>query len=188
MKQKLIIFLVFLLLVSVFVNVRFLVGRSNFVHKKSVPYLLKGEKLGELNLIDLKGQIFINTFLEDKDITLLYIFSRPCSICNKNINQWNKIVKILKGQINVLGIISDSSSEDLEPFRNENRFGYKIYTTVDSTKFKNDFRIILPYAQTLIFKNNVLKKTYIGELSGEQTIQIIEYIKAFKNKRSLYEK
>lgn len=67
--------------------------RLNQETKANLPYLLIGEKINYFDLLDKDAnQISVSAFKSDRPV-MIFIFSRPCSPCDKNIvigRKWRK--------------------------------------------------------------------------------------------------
>lgn len=69
--------------------------------KKKMPLLIIGEKIDYFDLIGAEGNAIDNNFLKKSPYSLVFIFERPCSKCNKNIAYWKKVKSLIKDRIPV---------------------------------------------------------------------------------------
>jgi hypothetical protein len=144
--------------------------------KANLPYLLIGEKIEYFDLLDENaGPINVSAFDGDRP-ALIFIFSRPCSPCNKNIVYWRKMVEILKDEVNFYGIILDNPTQAFN-FSDEAQLNFKIYVPRDLDKFILKQRIKLNYSQTILYSGNKVRYLKLGPLEGDEAVNIINMTK-----------
>lgn len=163
-------------LVSGFLIFRLL--QINTQLRTKIPYLLPDEKIEYFDLIDKDAKKIDSTVLSTASTakpSLIFIFSRPCSKCNKNIYLWQKIAEISKGRINVYGIVLDSLGAAFD-FEESANLNFKIFVPEDITKFKNSLRIVFNFSMSILYDNGV-KYMQLGELQSDDAVEIIKLIK-----------
>lgn len=98
--------------------------RTNTQLKAAIPYLLPGEKPHYFHISDRKNEIF--TRLPQNRPVFIFIFSRPCSACEKNVYFWNKIIDLTTNKFMAMGIILDIRDFELI-FEKSRTFKFRIY-------------------------------------------------------------
>lgn len=142
--------------------------------ENSLPFLPAGEKIGYFDLIDKNDKKVDKTTIADNKVTLIFVFERPCSPCNKNIVFWNKIALRFKDQVNIYGVIA----EDFQDFYNQLeslRVGFQLYCPDNVEMFLNELRIRTNMAQTILYAKGV-QYLKLGELGNKDIFSLIEKI------------
>ena len=168
-----------LIIVSILIIAGFTIFRFIQTNKKtrnSLPYLTQGEKIKYFDLIGEEGEKTDSLFLQSNMPSLIFIYSRPCNPCNKNIIFWKKIVEILDGDVSVYGIILDDQNEAFSYSRNAN-LNFKIYVPEDLDRFIEELRIKLNFSQTIVYHKG-LSFLKLGELESEEVVNIIKLTKS----------
>lgn len=146
--------------------------RLNQKLRKALPYLTEGETGQYFDLTDMEGKDIDLAALEEDRLSLIYVFSRPCSPCDKNIVYWKKIAEVLgKDHVNVYGIVLDSLTEAYN-FAREARLNFKIYAPRNLEKFIEAWRVKSNHSQTILYQDRV-RWLKLGEMSGEEAIKAI---------------
>jgi len=141
----------------------------------SLPYFIKGEKIKYFDLVDMNGKE-INAQLLKKDTpSIIFIFSRPCSPCNRNIIYWRRMSDILKGKVNIYGIVLDSIS-NAKIFASKSELNFPIFVPQDLSGFIKRFRIKLNLPETILYKEGVIR-SILGEVDGRGVAEIIKSAK-----------
>lgn len=149
--------------------------QSNKNLKKSLPYLTVDESSEYFTLIGMDENIVDRSVLKKEHPSLIFIFSRPCSPCNKNIIFWKKMAEVLKDKVTIYGIIIDSFSNAYN-FYDKARLNFKIYIPADIKQFIEKWRLKLNYPQTAIYQNRI-KFIKLGDLTSSETIKIIKMVR-----------
>lgn len=160
------------LLVSIILN--FHLFRTVKTVQKFLPYLLRGEKVNGMELVDEFGAD-IEPGNSGGDY-LVFIFTEGCSPCNKNIKLWDKMADLLDSKIRVYGVILDDVNGMVE-FSEQARLRFHLHVPRDVERFKNAFRIQLDLPQTIYVKNNKVDYLKLGVLSGDDYIHMMKYLK-----------
>ncbi len=103
---------------------------------------------------------------------MIFIFSRPCSPCNKNIPYWEKISQLLNDQVSIYGIIPGDLTEAYN-FADKAKLNFKIYVPEDIKKFAEHFRVKSNEARTILYDGKV-RLIKLGDLDGEAAVSIIK--------------
>lgn len=149
----------------------------NEQNKASLPYLVAGESINYFNLLDDNAQTVDLSVLNDTRPSLVFIFSRPCSPCNKNIVYWKKMAKLLHGEVNVYGIILSDASKAFS-FAEEVNLNFKLYIPENLTAFIDAMRLRMNLSQTILYHRGGVQRVKMGELNGKEAT---EFIKAVRN-------
>ncbi|MCP4214785.1 MAG: redoxin domain-containing protein [bacterium] len=175
----LIALLVAALMVSGLFNIKLF--KENQDLKKALPYLFKSESVEYFDLIDTSGANITLSDLESQN-ALVLIFSQPCNICNKNIDLWNKIASLVKGQCEVYGIIPGDAgySTDIEK-----KVKFKLYYPADRKQFSDVFRLRMNLPQTIIYSQNKVIYIKLGELTGTDFTEIVRALRNPENKKGV---
>ncbi len=147
----------------------FLGGRRD---RESIPYLVEGEKIRYFNLISSANDRVDISFLEKSGPSIIFIFSRPCSPCDKNILYWRRMAEILKGRAAIYGIII-GSFEEMKAFSEQAKLNFGVYAPADLKAFIIGFRLKLSYSQTILYGDRV-KIVKVGNLEGEDATRFLD--------------
>jgi|GEM_PF-1912484 len=167
-------FLSALIVVETYVIIRQAKTARDF--RKEVPLLLKGEKITYFDMMDADGKTIDSSTLEKNPLSLVYIFDRPCSRCNKNIDYWKKIRSLADNRLPVHAVVLDNYSEMLE-LHKSGFLNFKLYTPVDKERFTRAMRIKLNLAQTIVLERGTVQSVKLGLLSHEDFMEIVTMIK-----------
>jgi len=176
MKNK--TFTATLLIVSIVVIAGFTAFKLAYTNKRiknSLPYLTQGEKIKYFDLISVDDERIDSSIFESNRPQLIFIFSRPCSPCNKNIIYWKKMAEILKDKVYVYGIILDDVNEAFS-FSKNARLNFNIYAPENLNEFIKKLRIKLNFSQTIVYYKNV-KFVKLGDMESEEAVNIIKLAK-----------
>ncbi|MCU0289786.1 MAG: redoxin domain-containing protein [Acidobacteria bacterium] len=148
----------------------------NEKNKQSLPYLTLGESIETFDLLDENAtQIKASTFKADRP-ALIFIFSRPCSPCEKNLVYWRKMREVLKDSVDFYGIILGDPTTAFNSMENT-KLDFKLFIPADLDKFIQIMRIKLNLSQTILYAQNQVKYLKLGNLEGEDAVNIINMAK-----------
>jgi peroxiredoxin len=171
-KEKLLLTFI-LVVVIIFGYSIYRYNQANSELKAALPYLMKGETIDYFNLIGINGNKIDNSFLHGNTPSLIFIFSRPCSPCNKSIVYWKKLAKMLqKENVLIYGIVL-GDVDNAPDFAKNARLNFKIYHPQDMQQFVKAWRLKMNYAQTVLCWNNKVVELKIGDLDGESVVELI---------------
>lgn len=145
--------------------------------RASIPYLLDGE---QISYFDLMGQDYTyidHKALDEQKPSLILIFSRPCSPCNKNILYWKKMATLFKNKVDIYGIVLNKSTENFEKLH-QAKLNFKIFIPQDIEKFIKNMRIKLNLAQTIVYYKNKVQYLKLGKLDGDEATKVIKKVRA----------
>ena len=139
-----------------------------------LPNLLIGESVGEIELIP-EDAASVNKFqMNIFDIAAIFIFSRPCKPCNKNIPFWRRISAMKKAE--VFGIILEDVTE-MDNFSESMNLNFRLYTPESIKEFEKRFRMKFSLAQTLLLKRGKVIYVKVGQLTTEDYFEIAKNLK-----------
>lgn len=144
--------------------------------RSKIPYLLPDEKISYFTLLDKDARRIEVSALSGPAPSVIFIFSRPCSRCNKSIVFWNKIAELSQGRVNVYGIVMDSLGAAFE-FEEKAKLKFKIYVPENIPRFQESLRVILNYPVTILYHKDGVKSLKIGDLENEDALRFIKLLK-----------
>lgn len=147
--------------------------QENKTLKAHVPCLVEGERIEYFDLKGMDEQVIDESNLEEEGTSLIFIFSRPCSPCNRNIVFWNRTANILKDDVRVFGIILDDFSR-AHDFSQSKKLHFNIYVPVDLNRFVEQWRLKLDLAQTVLYHDLQVKTVEIGDLNGQSFTEMVK--------------
>jgi hypothetical protein len=176
--------LIFLVLISIIVVCLYIIYKQNQRYNSlvnSFPSLTKDERIKYFDLIEVnkeksEAKMISESILSNKKPSVIFIFSRPCTPCEKNIVFWKKIQKILSNKIEVYGIVINTPSDAFD-FVNKVELPFPIYIPKDRDKFINKFRLHWKVSQTIISIKKLVKYIKIGNLTSDDTKNLITNLK-----------
>jgi peroxiredoxin len=163
-----------ILIISGYTNFR--LYQVNAKQRDSLPYLLKGESITYFKMLDGSARTIDKSTLTGKRPSLIFIFSRPCSPCNKNIVYWKKMATLLGDKVNVYGIVLADASHAFN-FSETAKLNFKIYVPENISTFSDALRIKMNLSQTIIYHNNSVLNLKLGDLNGQEATDFIKMVK-----------
>lgn len=139
--------------------------------RNEIPYLLLSEKVENFDFLENrsnKGKMICN--LEKS--TLLFIFSRPCSSCEKNISFWNAIAEICKTKL-IFGIVVDDQ-EKSNSFKINANLDFRIIFPKNIDDFKRKFHLKTNHAHTILIEKNKVVFIKMGVLDERNFYEILK--------------
>jgi hypothetical protein len=144
--------------------------------KDELPYFMPGERINYFDLISMDNNaVDVSVLKNSKKPSLIFIFTTPCSPCNKNIVFWNKLAEIMKDRVSIYGIILDDVSQAYS-FSESSKSNFGIYVPKRIDEFKNNMRLKLNIEQTIICEANKVKFAYIGVLDINELSKFLDAI------------
>lgn len=180
MKEEKKTFQVVLIVAAVLILTAFAFFRLyqvNEKNKKALPYLTPGESIDVFDLLDEGANQVNASALKTDRPALIFIFSRPCSPCEKNIVYWRKMHEVLKDGVDFYGIILGDATTAFN-FAENAKLDFKLYIPANLDKFIEVMRIKLNFSQTILYAKNEVKYLKLGNLEGEEAANLINMAKA----------
>jgi len=134
-------------------------------------FLSVGDDLKQLELVDIANNQ--KTHKLNDGVSILFVFEKPCSPCNKNINFWNKIAILLREKVQTYGIIEEDFSNARET-KLQNRVVFPLYAPVDVDEFRKVIPTSINLPQTVVVMNGKVSNLYVGQLSPESVKDIMQ--------------
>ncbi len=166
-----------LLIFSGFVNYKLF--KLNRQYQKALPYLLVGEKIDYLDLqsTDENGPGLKE--LPDNTLSILYIFSQPCTPCDKNLIYLKKFARLLDKSVIIRGVVVGNLSEAYEFTRNA-KLDFNIFVPGNVKRFSGEFRLKFKHSHLIVCRGKEIRFVKMGELSSDEFTQIIKMIRNMK--------
>jgi hypothetical protein len=168
-----------LVLVGIIILAGFAIFRLYQINQKTkqeLPYLLQGENIECFDLVDEDAQQVDASVFSSGRPALIFIFSRPCSPCDKNIVYWRKMREILEDQVDFYGIIPGNATKAFN-FSEKAKLNFKLYVPVHLNEFIQKMRLKLNFSQTILYARGEVKYLKLGKLEGEEAVNIINMAK-----------
>jgi len=159
------LFFLFIVIVLGFISFKYY--KENQRIKQALPFLLPGEPIDYFQLASVDDAGADLETLPPGKTGLIFVFARPCTPCNQNIDYWNKLTKILKKNgLSFYGVIIDHHNEAFN-FKEQKELNFPLFVPYEPAEFTKRFRLKLKMSQTILFADNTVKYVSIGELDGE---------------------
>lgn len=142
----------------------------------SIPYIVPGDSIEYFELTGMDTSKLSASDLSIEQPVLIFIFSRPCSPCNKNIPYWKKIAKILNSRITTYGIVLSGLTEAYN-FSEKAKLTFPVYVPNDIKQFIKKMKIKFNLPQTILYHKDKVYLTKLGKLDGDDTVDIINTAK-----------
>lgn len=149
--------------------------KANHIYRDSLPYLAVGEEIDYFDLTGMDAAAIDASVLKKDKPSLIFIFSRPCSPCNKNIVYWKKMAEVLKDKVHVYGIILGQPSEAYN-FSEDVRLNFDIYVPENVDEFIRKMRVKLNFSQTIVY-HEAVRLVQLGNMEGEEAVSLIKFVK-----------
>jgi hypothetical protein len=146
----------------------------NRLLRGSLPYLTPGETIEYFHLSGMDARTIDDSVLKQDKPSLVFIFSRPCSPCNKNIVYWKKMAEILKDKVTIYGVILGNVT-DAYNFSENTKLNFNIYVPENIDAFIQKLRIKMNLPQTIVFHKTV-RLVKLGTMEGEDAVSIIKFV------------
>lgn len=176
-KNYFFIFAIILLLLSGYFNYKLF--KVNRYYQQALPYFLPGEQIDYLGLMSTVENMPNLEKLDDSAVQVLYIFSQPCSPCDKNIIYLKKFARLLDKSVIIRGIAVGTLSEGYD-FAQKVDLGFNIFVPQDLNRFKKEFRLKFKSSQLIVCQGSTIHFVKTGEISSEEFTEILNMIRSLK--------
>ena len=166
-----------LLIFSVFINYRLF--KINAQYKDALPFFIRGERIDYLALQSTDEHAPGLIGLPDNSLSILYIFSRPCTPCDKNLIYLKKFARLLDESVVMRGIVVGNLSEGYE-FTQKANPGFAIFVPEDLNRFVKEYRLKFNHSQFIVCLGCEISFVKTGEFSDEEFIRIFNMIRTMK--------
>lgn len=173
-KDKFILILVGMSIVFVYVVLR-LVQENNKI-RNELPYFMYGERISKFDLVGMDNKtVDLSSLKNATNPSLIFIFTTPCSPCNKNIVYWSKLAEILQDKVSIYGIVLDDISQ-ASSFSESSKLNFGIFVPVRLDEFKKSMRLKLNIEQTILCDKNKVEFVFLGVLEMNDLSRILDNI------------
>ncbi len=179
-NQAYLILIVSLLLV--FSGIIFNLARQNKILKSQLTSLALGQSIDYFDLVDMNETVIDKSVLNREKGSLIFIFSRPCSICNANTIFWNRMAEISKDDVEVFGIVLDDFPQVLALSKNK-KINFNLFVPANIERFIGEFRVYSNQAHSILYYNGKVESIAVGELSGESYTEMMRKVKRIVRKK-----
>jgi len=174
MKKNIIIpSILILLFFSIYMNYKQYALNKHY--KNLIPYLLVGEEIENVDLIDKDAQL-IDPMQLKKGVSVVFVFLKECSPCDKNIVFWRKFAKLFDKKISVTSVVLNTPTEGFK-FAEKAKLNFNVYVPDDLPKYVRDMKMSINQSQTIILKDGRVEMVRVGILDSETAIEIMSKIK-----------
>lgn len=170
---------IFLLLIIYLGYFNLELSRENKSLKSHLHSLIPGEPIKHFDLISTLYESKTTSSYNNSGLSLIFIFERPCTPCNKSLTLWKRLARILEGKVEIYGIVLSDYSE-AQRFSQNPGIKFNIYIPVDEFKFRQEYRLNLPFAQTLLVYEGKVQYIKLGNLKGEDFTELLQRIKELR--------
>ena len=153
--------------------------RLNRQYRNALPYRLVGETIEYLSLESTNENVPSLRELPGEMVSILYIFSQPCTICDKNLFYLKKFTRFLDKSVVIRGVVIGNFSDAYKFIQNAEP-GFDVYVPEDLNRFIDEFRIKFNQSHLLVCKGKEIKFVRTGELSSDGFPQILRTIRSMK--------
>jgi hypothetical protein len=165
-----------MLIVSLCGYAIFKLHRINEQTKANLPYLYIGEPIQYFDLISDDSQKINTSVFNSGRPAMIFILSRPCTPCQKNLHYWRNFKEIFDDRIDFYAIaLTDALSAT--DFSKHAKLKFKLYVPEDLNKFIQKMRLKLNLSQTILYAQNEVKYLNLGDLEGDEAVNIITLAK-----------
>jgi peroxiredoxin len=146
--------------------------KSRFNATSAQPDPLKpGEQVEPFSFTTLDGGIANLDYSDSNTKYLLFVLSTTCPHCEKNLVAWKEIVdRNQNDQCNIMGLSLDNI-ENTKSYVASKNVSF-VLSAVTDTSFSRKYKIA-GVPETILIQNGTVEKAWLGELSKEQTSEII---------------
>jgi hypothetical protein len=177
MKNKTLTFTLAVLAIVIFCGYTiFKLHWLNEQARANLPYLDIGEHIGYFDLIAEDSSRVNTSIVNSGRPAMIFIASRPCTPCQKNVHYWRKFKKILGDCIDYYGIIPTDATTAFN-FSERAKLNFKIYVPADLKLFIQGMRLKTNNAQTIVYDQNEVKYIKLGNLERNDALHIINLAK-----------
>lgn len=166
-----------LLIFSGFVNYKLF--KINRQYQNALPYFLVGEKIDYLDLESTDENGSGLKELPDNTLSILYIFSRPCTPCDKNLIYLKKFARLLDKSVTIRGVVVGNLSEGYE-FTRKAKLDFNIFVPEDLNRFIDEFRLKFKHSHFLVCRGKEIMYVKMGELTSDEFVQILKMIRSMR--------
>jgi peroxiredoxin len=130
-----------------------------------------GEHVEPIEIQSLDGNISQLSYADSSKKYLCFVLSTTCSHCENNLVNWQHLAAVNNNnKCNIIGL-STQGLVETQKYATSKKVPFFIVSVPDSS-FSRKYKIVGTPTTILINHNGVVEKTWVGELSQEQTKEI----------------
>lgn len=172
--------LIFLAIIILLSFLLFKCIKENTALKGALPYVLTGEKINSIDLINVDEPAVTRKNLAASKFSLIFIIPRSsCITCDKNMVYWKKCAELFSDNISIYGIVLTNLTEAANSSQDA-KLNFPLFVPENLAAFSSKFRIKYNYAQTIICKGTKIEYLQFGDLNGETAVNLIKLLKNLK--------
>jgi len=134
-----------------------------------LPSLRIGDTVDKVKLISEEVTSIKEFKLSTLGMAAIFIFSKPCTPCNKNIPFWRRISALKRAE--VFGIIPDKVT-GMVNLSGTLQVNFRLYCPENIERFEKKFRVKLDLAQTLLLERGKVIYIKLGQLTTQDYFEI----------------
>jgi len=168
-----IICLIFLTTIETYI----LINKSIKIKKieSMIPVHYSGNKIDYFDVRDSQKNTISIEEIKKNELSLVFVFSEPCSPCNKNLLYWKKISAIFSLKIPIYGVTLKIYKKN-DRIKKAIKANFNIYVPLNLNKFKKTMKLNSNLAQTIILKKNLIYYIKLGDLDPNDYFEIVRKI------------
>jgi peroxiredoxin len=143
---------------------------------EEIPYITTHQEVEYFDLTGVDESRVTLDELKKQDRALAYVFSRPCSPCNKNLVFWNKMAQILGKQVKIYGVVLGDLTEAYNFSQNAKLF-FDIYVPDEVEMFVNAWKIRSNQPLTILLRNGKPALVVLGLLEAKDSGEFIKRVR-----------
>lgn len=144
--------------------------------RANLPYLEIGESIKYFDLIAEDSSKINTNDVNSGRLAMIFIASPNCTPCQKDFPYWRKLKKII-GDCSDYYLVIPADANSAFNFAERMKLNFKIYVPIDLTKFVQAMRLKTSQAQTIFYAHNEVKYVKLGNLGGNDAVNIINQVK-----------
>ncbi len=145
--------------------------------REHIPYLIVNETLPPFEFLSINEEKEESHAGEDSVPKLIYIFSRPCTRCDKNTIFLKKLYSILKGKVKFYGVVVADDSTAFN-FAAKSKLPFPLFIPKDINAFVKSFRLSNNSSHLIIADNNKVQYVCIGTLTDVEVKHAIKLLRS----------
>jgi peroxiredoxin len=143
---------------------------------EEIPYITTHQEVEYFELTGVDESRVTLDELKKRDRALAFVFSRPCSPCNKNLVFWNKMAQILGDQVKIYGIVLDDLTKAYN-FSQKAKLSFDIYVPDEVEMFVKSWKIKSNQPLTILVRNGKPALVVLGLLEAKDSGEFIKRIR-----------
>lgn len=144
--------------------------------RANLPYLEIGEQIKYFDLIAEDSSKVNTSVINSGRMAVIFIASPNCTPCQQNFPYWRKLRKVI-GDCSDYYLVIPTDATSAFNFAERMRLNFKIYVPIDLNIFLQAMRLKTSQAQTILYAQNEVKYLKLGNLEGNDAVNIINLAK-----------